>query len=197
MAKKNQNRVLKKPEWGFQEWETAQEFQRFMIYRDMGPGRTYSEAAIQCGYMNKKTGKATSSGSVIFSNLAKKNKWEERIAAMLEHQQKEIMEEEKKEKLLHKRKVRKRLNALSDALFKPLETYIKRVNNGSLNFDNIDPKTFYDMLCGLTNKIAILEDLRMKIDGEPTNIHQVDGELKNKIKVEIVHSNYEQEEDSE
>jgi len=184
------DKKLKKPEWEYQEWESAADYQAFVVYRDLGPSRTQTDAAILLGYVDNR-GKATTGGSVRLSKLSKKNLWDKRIAAMIDYQQKRIFDAETKERITQKRQAVKLYQTMKNALAKPLEVYIRKINAGEITFDKLSDREFIDVLCQVTNKLALVDDTLQKIYGEPTDIHSINGEISNKIEIEIKHSKYE------
>jgi len=183
---------LKKPEWSFQEGEDASSYERFVIYRDAGPGRSYNDIALALDKVDD-DGRPLRSFTSSLSAQAKKYRWEERIAAFIEDQQQRMHEAELQEKINRKKKALKRLDTLEDSVLKPLEFYINRINSGQIRFDTLDSKSFYDVLCQMTRAFALIQDTRAKLTGDPTEIFEHQGEVSSKIEIEIKHSKYESE----
>lgn len=181
---------LRKPEWEYQEWEDAASYERFTIYRDAGPFRSYNDIALALGRTDD-DGKPLRSFTSSLCAQARKYRWEERIAAMMDFQQKKIFDAELQEKINRKKKALKRLDTLEDSVLKPLEYYISRIDQGQISFAELDSKSFYDVLCQMTKAFALIQDTRAKITGDPTEIYEHQGEISNKIEIEIKHSRYE------
>jgi len=184
------DKKLKKPEWEYQEWESAADYQAFVVYRDLGQTRTQTDAAILLGYVDKR-GKATTGGSVRLSKLSKKNLWDKRIAAMIDYQQKRIFDAETKERIRQKRQSVKLYETMKNGLAKPIEVYIRKINTGEITFDGLKDREYIDIMSQIAKTFTMIDDTLQKLYGEPTDIHSINGEISNKIEIEIKHSKYE------
>ena len=184
--------MLVKPEWKIQPGEPVNAYERFHIYLNLGASRSLEAVAISVG-MAGVNGSVSSSQVSSIHKQKKTWRWDERVAAYIDHKEELLMKSEIKECKRMNSRIIQNAMGLQEGWLKYVQNFFEKFNSQQINFDELKAKDWIYVLSQATKYYAMATDIERKARGEPTEILGHQGEISNKIQIEIKHTRYELE----